>query len=1324
MTHPQGTCVLHFPASQGGRFYFLKKSKKQRANSKGQIAKGKHSIAVCFLPFAFLFLLLLVSGNSFAQSYWVQRGGGLANDEAADVSSDAAGNLYYTGYYSTTASFGTFNVNAAGITDVFLSKTNAAGVYQWAVSGGGTGSDRGLSVKADAAGNSYITGFFYNTATFSSQNVISAGQQDVFVAKYDPSGTLLWLRSGGGTGADIGNGITVDNSGNVIITGEFAGTASFGSQVLTSMNGTTDVFTVKYDASGNVLWAEKGSAHMTDRGLDVSCDATGNVFITGQFSDTITFDQVHLNNMVNAVFVVKYDPNGVEQWFRRIGGGAVNIANSITCDVNNKVLVTGDFQGTLTFFGTTNSTLSGLYSDCIFLARYDNAGNLDWSTSAASTSQVTSVSVTTDASANTYITGLFKCRFTEYSDQYGTSTFNSVGFWDIFVAQYNSTGAWQWSRQLGGKKDESMGGIALTTNNDVVLAGAFGQELFVPYVSVSFLGYNVTPTPGVITPPVFCGDNWYNDFAKLPTSGATDAFMGRAIDLSREPYDFYYHQGSGCNRDSNDVCIISTTLDYGCFGDTISVCEPPPNITLHGATQTSQFSPSSSNGPDFTYLWSTGSTQPSIFVNAPGMYAVTITSADGCITQQDTIILVFNPDPPLPTISDDELINVNDTITTPIILCADSVVLTGGNLSNTYSWVGPNGGDTSAVIIADTSGYYTIMTTNQFGCSSQTTVLVTLADPFDTLSPQMLLLEDTDGNDSISICDDDIFTMFIYDSITNPNALTNLCIEYLDEIQWTVTPAGGINYTSVTNCVTFTMNNMNPDSTGTYTITGMIIRASACDTDTFIVSHTYYIEVLPVPQGGQIPITITGNTQLCPGDTTLLVASGAPGYNWSTGSTNDSIYVSQPGTYTVSYLDTVTNSFGCDAVIFGNASIFVTVKQPPTITMNPGDGVICPNDSVLLVCTGVGTFIWQGPNGPIGGNVSSIYVTSPGFYYCVLMDNDSCQLVSNTLNIVQYNTPYLQAIPSPILCNSGDTVAISVISNSASLVQWQAPLSGSALTQYVTQPGTYTCLITSCGIVTPATITVNATQVAAQASILGPYPICEGDSTMLIANTGQTTYSWNPGNFTGDSVWVSLPGTYTLVATDQYGCSAQDTVSMFPQPNNLVPPIGTDTTVCIGQLAELHATGQNTIEWYTQFNGGSLLTTGNTYLAGPLLGDTTFYLVTHTGLCRSASSVINVDVVECPITIPNVFTPNGDGNNDNWTLYIPYGENVRVRIYNRWGQLIYEFSDLYIGWDGTVMQTGKPASDGVYYYIAEAEVPSMGITQHTGFLHLIRAGGK
>src|SRR5204862_5881892 len=111
------------------------------------------------------------------------------------------------------------------------------------------------------------TGYFYGTATFGTFNITSTGAQDIFIAKYNNAGACLWAKKAGGTSADLGNGITVDNLGNVIITGEFAGTATFGSTSLTSASGSVDVFTTKLDGNGNFLWAKKGGGIHYDRGL-------------------------------------------------------------------------------------------------------------------------------------------------------------------------------------------------------------------------------------------------------------------------------------------------------------------------------------------------------------------------------------------------------------------------------------------------------------------------------------------------------------------------------------------------------------------------------------------------------------------------------------------------------------------------------------------------------------------------------------------------------------------------------------------------------------------------------------------------------------------------------------------------------------------------------------------------------------------------------------------------------------------------------------------------------------------------------------------------
>ena len=135
-----------------------------------------------------LFCLLFLSATSVAQRYWMQQGGGVTIDEAADISIDSAGNIYATGYFTSLANFGVtpypvFSLSSYGTTDIYLAKLDTSGLYQWVIKAGGAGSDRPFAIKTDAAGNSYITGFFYDTATFGSQVISSSGLQDVFVAK-------------------------------------------------------------------------------------------------------------------------------------------------------------------------------------------------------------------------------------------------------------------------------------------------------------------------------------------------------------------------------------------------------------------------------------------------------------------------------------------------------------------------------------------------------------------------------------------------------------------------------------------------------------------------------------------------------------------------------------------------------------------------------------------------------------------------------------------------------------------------------------------------------------------------------------------------------------------------------------------------------------------------------------------------------------------------------------------------------------------------------------------------------------------------------------
>src|SRR5260370_23005516 len=125
--------------------------------------------------------------------------------------------------------------------------------FLWAVKAGGSDIDTGYGIAADASGNVYVTGFFSGTASFGNTNLSSSGSEDIFVAKYDAAGTLQWARPAGGSACYESLGIAVDRTGNVFVTGFFQGNASVGPTNLSS-TGQSDVLVAKYDAAVNRVW--------------------------------------------------------------------------------------------------------------------------------------------------------------------------------------------------------------------------------------------------------------------------------------------------------------------------------------------------------------------------------------------------------------------------------------------------------------------------------------------------------------------------------------------------------------------------------------------------------------------------------------------------------------------------------------------------------------------------------------------------------------------------------------------------------------------------------------------------------------------------------------------------------------------------------------------------------------------------------------------------------------------------------------------------------------------------------------------------------------
>ncbi len=247
--------------------------------------------------------MFIVKYDSAGNVLWAKSVGGAQNEAAYSITADTSG-IYVAGAFSSqTISFGSntlSNDTTNGSSDIFIAKYDAVGNVLWAKSAGGTHKDYGSSVAADAFGNLYLSGSFQSQAiTFGSTILTAAGCGNMFLAKYNASGNLLWAKSAGGTNDVRVNSNIVDTQGNCYVVGSFpCNSIIFGSITLTNdsiyfpcdIMATSDMFLVKYDPNGNVLWAKSVGGTLNDAASSVTIDASNNLYISGSFqSSSISF---------------------------------------------------------------------------------------------------------------------------------------------------------------------------------------------------------------------------------------------------------------------------------------------------------------------------------------------------------------------------------------------------------------------------------------------------------------------------------------------------------------------------------------------------------------------------------------------------------------------------------------------------------------------------------------------------------------------------------------------------------------------------------------------------------------------------------------------------------------------------------------------------------------------------------------------------------------------------------------------------------------------------------------------------------------------------
>jgi hypothetical protein len=227
-----------------------------------------------------------------------------ADNWGFSVAVDFGRNVYVAGFFGENLSFGALNLTSQGGSDVFVAKLNPRGICQWAKSAGGVENDQGLGIAVDRTRNIYLTGGFTDSASFGNTTLTSP-LCTMFVAKLDSKGVWQWAKSAGDTGVAIGLSITTDLSRNAYITGWFQGTCAFGQTTLTCF-GDIDACVVKLTSDGSWSWATQAGRSEYTVGRGIAVGIGGNVYITGYFRGTTMFGDTTLTSSGEAdVFVAK-----------------------------------------------------------------------------------------------------------------------------------------------------------------------------------------------------------------------------------------------------------------------------------------------------------------------------------------------------------------------------------------------------------------------------------------------------------------------------------------------------------------------------------------------------------------------------------------------------------------------------------------------------------------------------------------------------------------------------------------------------------------------------------------------------------------------------------------------------------------------------------------------------------------------------------------------------------------------------------------------------------------------------------------------------------
>jgi gliding motility-associated-like protein len=704
-----------------------------------------------------LFLALTIYSSIFAQNLqWVKSFGDTGGEGSTAVTTDAAGNVYTTGWFGDTVDFdpsaSTYTLTAINGKSVFISKFDGAGNFIWAKAL--LGNAQGEAIAVDALGNVYTSGYFYNTTDFDPGlgvfNLTSNGMEDIYVSKIDPLGNFIWAKSFGSSIADYVYGITLDANNNVLVTGTFRNTCDFdpgASSFNITSNGVADFFISKFDASGTFIWAKSIGDIGGDESRSICVDNSGDIFLTGSYTGTVDFDPgaavfnlSAASSVATDLFILKLNSAGSLVWVKNLG--AVNTQGmSIALDATGNIYTSGYFYNTVDFDpGPSIFNLIGIPGQMdVFILKLNSLGNFVWANQINGTATYVG-DIDLDVSGNLYITGVFS-NTVDFDPSGSVFNLSATGAsQNIFISKLNSSGNFLWAGNCDGASFATAYSMEVDALNNIYITGLFDNTVdFNPNVGVFNLTSNGSHdayilklgAPCAITSSVVSQSN-VNCFG-LANGSVTVSVSGGAI-----PYTYSWSPNGGNSNIASGLsantytCFISDNLACSTT-QTVIITEPSAitssissqaNLLCNGFITGSVSIAANGGAGSYTYSWSpTGGTSSSITNQSAGTYTCIINDVNLCSKTQT--VTITEPTAITSAISSQTNISCNAGNNGSALINA-----TGGTGTLTFSWV-PTGGN-SALASSLTAGNYTCTIKDINNCVKQQTLTISQPNAITT----------------------------------------------------------------------------------------------------------------------------------------------------------------------------------------------------------------------------------------------------------------------------------------------------------------------------------------------------------------------------------------------------------------------------------------------------------------------------------------------------------------------------------------------------------------------------------------------------------------